>query len=433
MTGNASGKLLLAMLLGITVGALLGGLTPDAGTSVSFLGKWFLKALIVLALPLVMSSIILGVSSLGDIRRLGALAGRTLVYFMGTTAVAVLIGLTLVSILQPGIVENGGDRAAPVVQQSEVKTQSPSDRPQTIGQLIQEVLVSLLPHNLVTAIVNAQVLPIIIFSLVLGAVLTMIGEPGRRVIRLVELVNGGIMTAVHVLLWAAPLGVGALIAGRLGEAGGFSGFWPELVGLGWYAGTVILALLIQGVIVLPLLLRFVARRPVLTYARNMATALTTAFSTSSSSATIPMTLQGVTERNGVSQRMTRFIVPLGATINMNGTALYEAIAAVFIAQRYGIELELGHLVIVFLTATLAAIGAAGIPEAGLVTMVIVLKAVDLPLEGISLLLVIDWFLDRCRTTVNVWGDAVGAAVVERLEGDSAKGNRRTDEGEASGS
>ncbi|MEE8240798.1 MAG: dicarboxylate/amino acid:cation symporter [Nitrospirales bacterium] len=430
MNQRASHMLLVGILIAVPCGAILGLANPEAGRSIQFLGQWFLNALLVVALPLVMSSIILGVSSLGDIRRLGGLAGRTLVYFMGTTAVAVLIGLTLVSILQPGIVETGGDRAAPMVQQSEAAPTNPPDRPQTIGQLIREVLVSLLPHNLVTAIVNAQVLPIIIFSLALGAVLTMIGEPGRRVIRLVERVNGGIMTAVHVLLWAAPIGVGALVAGRLGEAGGWSGFWPELVGLGWYAGTVILALLIHGVIVLPLLLQFVARRPVMPYARNMATALTTAFSTSSSSATIPMTLQGVTERNGVSQRMTRFVVPLGATINMNGTALYEAIAAVFIAQRYGIELELGHVVIVFLTATLAAIGAAGIPEAGLVTMVIVLKAVDLPLEGISLILVIDWFLDRCRTTVNVWGDAVGAAVVERLEGDSAKGNRRTDEGEA---
>ena len=168
-------------------------------------------------------------------------------------------------------------------------------------------------------------------------------------------------------------------------------------------------------IILPLILRFFGQQNVRRYTINTAPALTTAFSTASSAATIPLTMECVTSGSGVSKRTASFVLPLGATINMDGTALYEAVAAIFIAQIYGIDLTSVQMVVIFLTATLAAIGAAGIPEAGLVTMVIVLQAVNLPIEGISLILVIDWFLDRCRTTVNVWGDAVGAAVVDTLE------------------
>ena len=179
------------------------------------------------------------------------------------------------------------------------------------------------------------------------------GERGRLVIQVVEGVNEAIMAMVHLLMWAAPVGIGALIAGRLGEAGGFSGFWPQLVQLSAYAGTVILGLLIHGLIVIPLLLHFIGKQNVITYARNIGTALTTAFSTSSSAATLPLTMEAVIEENKVSPRTARFVLPLGATINMDGTALYEAVAAVFIAQSYGIELGFAQTVIIVLTATLA--------------------------------------------------------------------------------
>ena len=216
-------------------------------------------------------------------------------------------------------------------------------------------------------------------------------------------------------MWAAPVGIGALIAGRLGQAGGFVGFMPELLRVSKYAFTVILGLVIHGAIVLPLILYWFGKRAPIPYIVNMGAALTTAFSTASSSATLPVTIECTTEKNGISERTASFVLPLGATVNMDGTALYEAVAAVFIAQIYGIELGFIQMVVIFFTATLAAIGAAGIPEAGLVTMVIVLRAVNLPVEGISVLLVIDWFLDRCRTTINIWGDAVGAAVIDHLE------------------
>jgi Na+/H+-dicarboxylate symporter len=280
-----------------------------------------------------------------------------------------------------------------------------------------DVIVGLVPRNLVSAMAEDKILPLIVFSLLLGAILTTMGEPARPVIDFVASFNTAILKFIGLIMVFAPIGILGLVAARLGQAelslpGGFIG---ELSRLARYSGTVILGLLIHAFIVLPLVLRFLGKRPALPYARNMLTALATAFSTASSSATLPMTIQGVSERNRVSDRTSSFVLPLGATINMDGTALYEAVAAIFIAQVYNIDLTFGDQVVIVLTATLAAIGAAGIPEAGLVTMVLVLKAAGLPTEGIAVILAIDWFLDRCRTTVNVWGDAVGAAVVDRME------------------
>jgi len=410
MSHNSSNKLLLAILSGITVGIIIGGITPEIGRSIQFLGELFLKALFVMVVPLVISSMIVGVSSLGDVRQLGPLGTRTVIFFMATTGIAVIIGLLLVLVIHPGTPGHGVDPndLAGVSERLE-------NKPATVSDLLHTILTGLVPKNIFLAMVNAEVLPLIIFSLVFGGVLTTIGERGQFVIRFFEGVNDAIMAMVHLLMWTAPIGIGALIAGRLGTAGGFSGFWPQLVSLGAYAATVIAALLIHALLVLPLILHFIGKQSVPKYARNLSTALTTAFSTSSSSATLPLTMEAVIDEHGVSSRTARFVLPLGATVNMNGTAMYEAVAAMFIAQSYGIELSLAQMIIVVLTATLAGVGAAGIPEAGLVTMVIVLKAVGLPLEGVALILVIDWFLDRCRTTVNVWGDAVGAAVIDELE------------------
>ncbi len=413
MSSQSPNKLLFALLGGIFAGILIGGFVPTTGRSIQFLGELFLKALFVMVVPLVMSSIVVGVSSLGDVRKLGPLGARTVTFFMATTGIAVIIGLVLVLLIEPGVSSHSETLNIQEADSANF-SQRMENKPTTIGELLKTILTGLVPKNLFSAMVNAEVLPLIIFSLVFGGILTTLGEKGELVIRFFDGVNEAIMAMVHLLMWTAPIGIGALLAGRLGEAGGFSGFWPQLVQLGAYAGTVIIALLIHALIVLPLILQFIGKQSVPTYARNLSTALTTAFSTSSSSATLPVTMGAVIDEHGISSRTARFVLPLGATINMNGTALYEAVAAVFIAQSYGIELTLAHTIIIVLTATLAAVGAAGIPEAGLVTMVIVLKAVDLPIEGISLILVIDWFLDRCRTTVNVWSDAVGAAVIDAL-------------------
>ena len=414
MKASSPHHLLIGMLLGIVVGILLGGLAPSTGLSLAFIGDLFLQALFALVVPLVMSSMIVGIASLGDVRQLGSIGLRTILFFMTTTGLAVLVGLILVIVIHPGTPTEQASPDTPTVQTTSLSERM-EDKPTTLGDLFKSILTSLVPKNLFAAMAETQILPLIVFALVFGGVLTTIGEKGTLVIRVFEGINEAMMAIVHLLMWVAPVGIGALLAGRLGEAGGFTGFGPQLASLGTYVGTVLLALAIHGLIILPLSLRFLGQRPVPAYAKAMSTPLMTAFSTSSSSATLPLTMEGLIEEAKVSRRVVSFVVPLGATINMNGTALYEAVAAMFIAQTYGIEMGVGGTIVVLLTATISAIGAAGIPEAGLVTMVIVLKAVDLPIEGISLILVVDWFLDRCRTTVNVWGDAVGAAVIDRWE------------------
>jgi Na+/H+-dicarboxylate symporter len=414
MKTSSPHHLLIGMLLGIFSGILLGGFAPSTGLSIAFIGDLFLQALFALVVPLVISSMIVGIASLGDVRKLGSIGLRTILFFLTTTGLAVLVGLILVVVIHPGTPAEQSNLEPSQEQRSSISEQI-EDKPTTLGGLLKSILTSLVPKNLFVAMAEMQILPLIVFALVFGGVLTTIGEKGAFVIRLFEGINEAMMAIVHLLMWIAPVGIGALLAGRLGEAGGFTGFWPQLASLGTYVGTVLLALAIHGLVILPLALRFMAKRSVPSYAKAMSTPLMTAFSTSSSSATLPLTIEGLIEKAKVSRRVTSFVVPLGATINMNGTALYEAIAAMFIAQTYGIEMGLGETIIVLLTATLAAMGTAGIPEAGLVTMVIVLKAVDLPIEGISLVLVVDWFLDRCRTTVNVWGDSVSAAVIDRWE------------------
>ncbi|RXK85039.1 dicarboxylate/amino acid:cation symporter [Chlorobaculum sp. 24CR] len=282
-----------------------------------------------------------------------------------------------------------------------------------IGDILKEVISGLVPSNIFKAMANNDILPVVTFSLLLGAALSMTGEAGRTAIMFFNSLNEAMMKIIHLAMQVAPVGIGALIAGRLGEAGGFGGFWPELQQLGKYAATVIGGLAIHSLVTLPLLLKLLGKRSPSGYAVRTFPALFTAFSTASSSATLPLTIECAEEKNGISKRTAGFVLPLGATVNMDGTALYEAVAVIFIAQMNGIALGPPELLVIFLTATLAAIGAAGIPEAGLVTMVLVLKAVNLPVEGIALILSIDWFLDRCRTTVNVWGDSVGAGIIDR--------------------
>lgn len=481
-----SNRLLIYIILGLTLGALFGGQFPAEAGYVAFLGTLFMNALKMIVVPLVVASLIVGVANLGDLTKLGGIGKKTIIYYMVTTGISVIIGLTLVNIIRPGSgMTRGGetlanaqyqiqnltltlpnaelnstaydDRYQVILQDQQiagtidprvpiqnnqivvknwenVNTRQPA-MPQMNGQgviidlamtdfvrsenrsiynVLVDVIVGLVPTNIFGAMVNTQILPLIVFSIVFGGVIISLGDVARPVLDLVLALNEIIMKIVHIVVSFTPIGVFGLVAGRMSAVGGWEGFLPELIKVGWYAGTVITGLFLHGLIVLPLILLFFARQNVIHYARNMATALSTAFSTSSSSATLPVTLEGV-EKNGISERTGSFVLPLGATINMDGTALYEAVGAIFIAQVYGITLGPAEQIIIFLTSTLAAIGAAGIPQAGLVTMVIVLKAVDLPVEGITLIIAIDWFVDRFRTTINVWGDAVGAAVVERYE------------------
>jgi Na+/H+-dicarboxylate symporter len=394
--------ILYLILLAIIAGGIAGWTIGPAMTKIAWLGTLFLNALKMIIVPLIASSMIVGISGLGDIRKVGKTGMWTLAYYFTTTGMAVLLGIILVNIIKPGVGVTGLGTSIP--EQVAGK--------EAIG--FTDIILSLVSPNIMKAMSEMDILPIIVFSLIFGAILTTLGGKGRTVINFFDGVNEAIMKMVHLIMWLAPAGIFALIASRLGEAGGGEQFWAEIAKIGKYSITVIVGLAIHSCVVLPLLLLLITKRNPLRYAINMAKALLTAFSTASSAATLPVTLECVQERNNVSRRSSLFVLPVGATINMDGTALYESVAAIFIAQAIGYPLSMGHQVIIFLTATLAAIGAAGIPQAGLVTMVIVLRAVGLPLEGIGLILAIDWFLDRCRTTVNVWGDGVGAAVIDKL-------------------
>ncbi len=398
-------KLLIAIVVAIVLA--FGSVFAFEGqmASVHWLGELFLRALKMIIVPLVMLSMITGVAGLGDVRKLGRIGGVTVAYYAVTTFAAVVLGTLLVTFIEPG------------VGLSHVGLEVPAKvaAKQDIG--ITDIILGFLSNNVFESMANMQMLPLIVFSLVFGGVLSTMGARGAPLLAVCVAGNEAMMKMVHLIMWAAPVGIFGLIAGRFGKAvgaGGMDAFFSQLAGVGMYMVTVLIGLAIHGLIILPAILWLVGRRRPDQYAKGVGAALLTAFSTASSAATLPMTLEGVEENNGVDPRAAQLVVPMGATINMDGTALYEAVAVIFIAQVLGYDLSFMQQVLVVITATLAAIGAAGIPEAGLVTMVIVLRAVDLPLEGVELILAVDWLLDRFRTTVNVWGDAVGAAVVERV-------------------
>jgi len=402
VTRRESNLILAGIVVGLILAATSLAVFGQRMVAVDFLGRLFLNALRMLVVPLVLASVIMGIAGLGDVRRLGRIGFRTLAYYAVTTAIAVLIGMAVVSLIRPGI--GVATTAATVPESVQAKT--------AIGW--QSILLSFISENIFKSLAEMEMLPIIVFSLVFGGVLTTLGERARPVLAFFDGVNEAIMKMVRLIMWFAPIGIFGLVAARFAAAGGPDQWRSMLASLGWYVATVLTGLGIHAGVVLPVLCIVLARRGPGRLAGSMFPALLTAFSTASSSATLPLTLECATKRAGIGQRSAGFVLPIGATVNMDGTALYESVAAVFIAQAYGIHLSPTDLILVFITATLASIGAAGIPEAGLFTMVIVLTAVKLPLEGVGLILAVDWMLDRFRTAVNLWGDAVGAAYIDRI-------------------
>lgn len=387
--------ILLSMILGVAFVAIFG----EAGLHVKFLGDMFLSALKMVVIPLLFFSMVVGISNLGDVRKLGRTGVKTIGYFLATSTIAVVIGLVLVNLIQPGSGFTFSGAAAP-------ETIGHQDSYSFFRWLTDQI-----PSNILKAAAETKVLPVIVFALIFGGVLTTIGSKGRTVISFCDAINEVFMKIVQMIMWFAPIGIFGLVAGQLAAEGGLNQIMSVIAALGKYSLVVVIGLLVHGVVILPLALKFIAGKSPLEYFVGMSQALTTAFATASSSATLPVTMDCVEEKNDVDKRASSFVLPLGATINMDGTALYEAVAALFIAQAYGISLGIVGQVTICLTAVLASVGAAGIPQAGLVTMVLVLQAVGLPLEGIGMILAIDWLLDRFRTTVNVWGDSIGAAVI----------------------
>lgn len=391
--------LLISIVLSAIGGVLLGWFFGELSVQIGWLGDLFLNALKMVIIPLIVASVISGIGALGDIRKLGRLGGSTLLYYALTTATAVFIGLIVVNIIQPGAGIDLGDATVPerILEKQ--------------GTGAADIVMSLISPNLFASATQMQLLPLIVFAILFAMALTTIGEPSKPVFAVFDGINEAMMKLVIWIMYFAPIGIFALIAARIGIAGGGEELLREIQAVGWHVVTVLTGLFIHFCFLF-LLLQLIAGKS-FSYLLGMSRALFTGFGTASSTATLPLTMENARENN-VSDKAIKFVLPLGSTVNMDGTALYEAAAVLFIAQAYGIDLTMTQQAIVFITATLAAIGAAGIPEAGLVTMVIVLSAVGLPLDGIALLLAVDWFLDRFRTVINIWGDSVGAKVIDTL-------------------
>lgn len=396
--------LLVLIVVGVIAGAVSGWMFGPAMQSVAWLGDLFLNALTMMVIPLLVSAVITGVTSIGDVRHLGRAGGFTVAYYLATGAIAVFIGLLMVNWIEPGV----GVSTANVSGQAGAAREAIELGKET-GFV--QILLNMIAPNLIKAAAETQLLPLIIWSIVFGVALTTLGERGKPAVAFFDAFTDAMMRVVIWIMYFTPIGVFGLVAGMLGEAGGGAEFWAKIEAVGWHVFTVLSGLAIHFVVLFLILVFLAGRGP--QFLVTMLRALFTALATASSSATLPITMECARE-NEIDPRAIRFVMPLGSTVNMDGTALYEAAAAVFIAQAYGIDLTFGEQGLIFVTATLAAIGAAGIPQAGLVTMIIVLNAVGLPVEGIGLLLAVDWFLDRFRTSTNVWGDSVGAAVLDRL-------------------
>ncbi|QEF97033.1 Proton glutamate symport protein [Stieleria maiorica] len=434
-----SNWLAYAIFFSIIAAIALALIQPHLAASLEIGGEVFLRMLKMIVVPLVFTSVMCGVLGMGDVRKLGRPGAAAIGFYLVTTILAVVVGLVVVNVVQPGVgtvdeaavqAMNTGGTGSPKSKIVDALAESTglskteiggvlADLPKgesvqpEIGTIFKNLVLMLVTDNLIVSAAKTQLLPIIVFAIVFAGMLTTMHEDVSSITKLITQANKALMQFVMLLMNFAPLGIFCLVAARFGEAQADGKFLQELAQIGWYFGSVLGGLAIHAFVTLPAIFYLVRRENPYRYMLAMSKALLTAFSTASSSATLPVTLE-CSEEAGISNRSTEFVVPLGATINMDGTALYEAAAAIFIAQVVpGIDLGFWQQVIVAVTATLAAIGAAGIPEAGLVTMLIVLNAVGLPLEYMGLILSVDWLLDRFRTAVNVLGDSVGAAVVEK--------------------
>ncbi len=408
-------QILIALLLAVLVGLAVSPDTSLFGISLlsifDFVGKLFLNALKMIIVPLIVSSIIVGVSGLGSSDAFGRLGTKTLLYYVVTSTLAILIGITVVNIIQPGIVD--GVPAKEILGLSadtsdvitKVEGKSASD---VVG-----IFLRMIPTNIIRAAAEGQMLGLIFFSLLFGFFMTRIKQQTSQLLQSFwQGVFDVMMLITDLVMKFAPIGVFALVA-KVVTISGIEAFKPLLT----FFFTVLIALLIHIAVVMPLLLRFIGGVSPIKHYQAMAPALLTAFSTASSSATLPVTMDCVEDRAGVSNRVTSFVLPLGSTVNMDGTALYECVAAIFIAQAYGLDLTIATQFSIVVLALMTSIGVAGIPSASLVAIAIILAAIGLPAEGIGLILAVDRVLDMCRTSVNVFSDSCGAVIIGRTEGE----------------
>lgn len=398
-------RIVIGMVTGILVGFALRYLAGDSGWVDSYLtnglfniiGQIFITSLKMLVVPLVFISLVVGTCSLSDPSKLGRLGGKAVGMYLITTAIAISIAIFSAVMVQPG---SG-------VERSSDATFEPSEAPS-----LSQVIIDLFPDNPINAMAEGNMLQIIVFALLFGIAMALVGKPGERLKSFFDDLNEIIMKLVVILMNLAPYGVFALMAKLFTETG-----LGMISSLAKYFFLVLIVLLVHGLIVHPFLLSVMARVKPGIFLRKMRDAQLFGFSTASSNATIPITLETVTKRLGVKNSVGSFTVPLGATINMDGTSIMQGVATVFIAQVYGLDLSIVDYLMVILTATLASVGTAGVPGVGLIMLAMVLQQVGLPVEGIGLIIGVDRLLDMTRTAVNVTGDAMVSCVVAKSEND----------------
>uniref|UniRef100_A0A8C9MST8 Amino acid transporter n=1 Tax=Serinus canaria TaxID=9135 RepID=A0A8C9MST8_SERCA len=431
--------LLILSVLSVTIGCLLGfflrtrRLSQQEISYFQFPGELLMRMLKMLILPLVVSSLMSGLAAL-DAKTSSRLGIITVTYYLWTTFVAVVVGIIMVSIIHPGgaaqkeSTEEGGKPIMssifiPIIKSNKASAESTTRRiiiygvQDENGSNVQNFALDITPPPEVIyksepgASDGMNVLGIVIFSATMGIMLGRMGNSGVPLVSFCQCLNESVMKIVAVAVWYFPFGIVFLIAGKILEMDD-----PSAIGkkLGFYAITVVCGLVVHGLFILPMMYFFITKKNPIVFIRGILQALLIALATSSSSATLPITFKCLLENNHVDRRIARFVLPVGATINMDGTALYEAVAAIFIAQVNNYELDFGQIITISITATAASIGAAGIPQAGLVTMVIVLTSVGLPTDDITLIIAVDWALDRFRTMINVLGDALAAGIMAHI-------------------
>jgi Na+/H+-dicarboxylate symporter len=412
-------KILIGMALGTVLGLVANLLElawlRDLFIAIEPIGTAFIRLITMVVVPLVAASLLLGTASLGDLRKLGRIGGKTVTYYLATTAIAVTIGLLVSNLVRPGAridPETRDSLAAAFQEQAGRVVELAAERPSVV-----QTLLNMIPTNPIRAAADMDLLPLIVFTILFGAALTLVEEQRKQaVLRVAEGVNQAVMVLIDWIMKLAPYAVFALIAAVVARFG-----VDLLRSLVYYALAVAGGLLIHAAVTYGTVLRFLVKINPVTFLRRIIEAPLVAFSTSSSNATLPVTMEVAEEKLGISNSVTSFVCPLGATINMDGTALYQAVAVMFIAQIYGIPLTVGDQLTVVLTATLASIGAAGVPGAGIIILILVLNSVGLgghAAAGIALILGVDRILDMLRTAVNVTGDLTAASFVARTEGEA---------------
>ncbi len=401
-------KLHTQILIGLCLGVVLGLILGEKAAMIEPVGKVFIRLISMVVVPLVLISLMLGTASVGDLKKVGRMGAKTLAYFVATTVIAITVGLLLANVAKPGYGLNQQTREQlykSYESKAQIGLERLEKRPSTV-----DILVNIVPTNPLQALVEGNMLQVIFLALLFGMVLTMIKkEKSESLIKLLDGLNDAIIEVVHVVMKIAPFGVLALIAGVVGQFG-----MAILATLLKYALAVIGGLILYTFTVNTISVALLGKTSPRRFYRGIKDAMIIAFSTSSSNATLPVAMDCL-EHMGIGRRFSSFVLPLGATINMDGTALYQGVSAVFIAQIYGLQLGIGDQLTIVLMATLASIGAAGVPAAGIVTLVMVLKQIGIPLEGIALILGVERILDMCRTTTNVVGNLACSVVIQEWE------------------